>query len=87
MPFDCPSPEDDRGGFEVTPRFRAMIEERIAGLEEDANRDEAVIPLLAHKGHIRRQERLVEAQRAEAMRMRRFLDKARTRFPNPLISL
>ena len=86
MPFDCPAPEDGRGGFEVSPRFRAMIEERIAGLEEDALRDEAIIPLLDHSDHIRRQKRLVETQRAEAMRMRRFLARAKTRIPDPLIT-
>ncbi len=34
---------------------------------------------LESKDHIRRQRRLVAAQRAEALRMRIFLDRARTR--------
>lgn len=87
MPFDDPAPEDDCVGFEVSPRFREMLEQRIARLEEDASADEALIPLLENSDHIRRQRRLVNAQRAEAARMRRFLDKARSRFPNPLIKL
>jgi len=37
--------------------------------------------------HIRRQMRLVAAQRAEALRMRLFLDRAKNRFPRPMIAL
>lgn len=87
MPFDCPSPDDDSIEFEVSPRFREMIEQRIARLEGDALHDEAMIPLLDNGDHIRRQRRLVNLQRAEAARMRRFLDRARPRFPNPLITM
>jgi ribosome-associated translation inhibitor RaiA len=74
-------------GFEISPRFRQTIEERIAGLERDANHDEAQMDLLNDIDHIRRQMRLVAAQRAEALRMRLFLDRARTRLPRPLIAL
>lgn len=87
MPFDQPAPENDCGAFEVSPRFREMLEQRIARLEEDAAGDEAVLPLLENSDHIRRQRRLVNAQRAEAARMRRFLDRARSRNPNPLMTL
>lgn len=65
--------------YEISPRFRATIEERIKRLEEDATRDEALIESLEHIDHIRRQLRLVAAERAEALRMRLFLDRARTR--------
>ena len=74
-------------GFEISPRFRQTIEERIARLERDANHDEAQINLLSDIDHIRRQMRLVAAQRAEALRMRLFLDRAGTRLPHPLIPL
>jgi hypothetical protein len=37
--------------------------------------------------HIRRQLRLVAAQRAEALRMRLFLDRSKTRLPHPMIAL
>jgi hypothetical protein len=37
--------------------------------------------------HILRHTRLVAVQRAEALRMRIFLDRARTRLPRPLIEL
>lgn len=68
-----------REGYEISPRFRNMIEERIVRLERDANFDEAQIERLAEPDHIRRQLRLVAVERAEALRMRVFLDRAQTR--------
>ena len=73
--------------FEISPRFRRTIEERIARLERDAEWDEAQVAHLESGDHIRRQMRLVAAERAEALRMRIFLDRARTRLPRPLIAL
>ncbi len=49
--------------------------------------DEAQLDRLDDIDHIRRQMRLVATQRAEALRMRIFLDRARTRLPRPLIEL
>src|ERR1700733_176677 len=66
-------------GFEISPRFRQRIEERIARLERDAVYDEAQLTVLDDIDHIRRQMRLVAVERAEALRMRLFLDRARTR--------
>ncbi|MGD0914359.1 MAG: hypothetical protein ABR928_20900 [Terracidiphilus sp.] len=74
-------------GYEISPRFRKSIEERIARLELDAASDEAQIDRLEDLDHIRRQMRLVTAQRTEALRMRLFLDRARPRLPHPLIEL
>ena len=74
-------------GFEISPRFRRTIEERIARLEKDAEFDEAQVAALLNGDHIRRQMRLVAIERAEALRMRLFLDRARTRLPRPLIAL
>jgi len=68
-------------GFDISPRFRRTLEERIARLENDAERDEAMIAQLHSSDHIRRQRRLVAVERAEALRMRIFLDRARTRPP------
>jgi len=68
-------------GFEISPRFRRTLEERIARLECDAERDEAHVAHLVAPDHIRRQMRLVAAERAEALRMRIFLDRAYTRVP------
>jgi ribosome-associated translation inhibitor RaiA len=73
--------------FEISPRFRQTIEQRIARLEGDANHDEERIDLLNDIDHIRRQMRLVAAQRADALRLRLFLDRAITRLPRPLIEL
>ena len=74
-------------GSEISPRFRRTVEERIARLERDAMQDEAQVALLEHGDHIRRQMRLVAMQRSEALRMRLFLDRAKTRLPRPLIAL
>ena len=74
-------------GFEISPRFRRTLEERMERLERDADRDEAQVKLLADGDHIRRHMRLVAMQRFEAMRMRLFLDRARVRLPRPLITL
>jgi predicted ribosome quality control (RQC) complex YloA/Tae2 family protein len=74
-------------GFEISPRFRQTVEQRIARLERDAAWDEAQIERLEDIDHIRRQMRLVTAQRSEALRMRIFLDRSRARLPRPLIQL
>jgi hypothetical protein len=73
--------------FEISLRFRRSVEERIARLERDAENDEAQAYALADGDHVRRQMRLVAIQRSEALRMRLFLDRARTRLPRPLIAL
>ena len=73
--------------FEISPRFRRTVEERIARLEKDAAFDEAQVPLLEDGDHICRHMRLVALQRCEALRMRLFLDRAKTRLPRPLIAL
>ncbi len=74
-------------GFEISPRFRRTIEERIARLEKDAALDEAQLPLLTDGDHIHRHMRLVAVQRGEALRMRLFLDRARLRPSRPMITL
>jgi hypothetical protein len=74
-------------GFEISPRFRRTIEERVARLERDADYDEAQVARLVNGDHIRRQLRLVAVERAEVLRMRLFLDRARIRVPRPLIEL
>lgn len=74
-------------GFEISPRFRQSIETRIERLERDADQDEADAARLIDGDHIRRHMRLVALERAEAQRMRSFLDNSRTRLPRPLIAL
>jgi hypothetical protein len=74
-------------GFEISPRFRRTVEERILRLERDAEFDEKQIAQLADGDHIRRHMRLVAMQRSEAQRMRLFLDRSKNRLPRPLIAL
>lgn len=83
MAIQCAAHE----GFEISPRFRQILEERIARLERDAAHDEAQMDRLNDIDHIRRQMRLVAVERAEALRMRIFLDRARTRISHPLIEI
>lgn len=66
-------------GFEISPRFRRSIEDRIARLEQDASEDESRLGSIDNPDHIQRHTRLVAAQRFEALRMRIFLDRARIR--------
>ncbi len=73
--------------FEISPRFRQAIEARIARLEADAAADEAQVASLMDVDHIRRQMRLVVAQRQEAVRMKSFLDRTRTRPAAPMIGV
>ena len=77
----------DEKCFEISPRFRQIVELRISRLQLDAERDEQQIDRLSDIDHIRRHMRLVSMQRAEAERMRRFLDRAAARQANPLMSL
>jgi hypothetical protein len=63
------------------------MEERIARLEQGAEYDEAQLILLSDEDHIRRQRKLVAAERAEALRLRLFLDRAGTRLQSPMIAL
>ncbi len=83
MAIQCAAQE----GFEISPRFRQTLEERIARLERDAAYDEAQLDRLNDIDHIRRQMRLVAVERAEALRMRIFLDRARIRSTRPLIEI
>ena len=69
--------------FEISPRFQRTVEERIARLERDAEHDEAQVAQLVDGDHIRRRMRLVAIQRSEALRMRLFLDRSKTRLPRP----
>ena len=73
--------------FEISPRFRQSIEERIARLEHDADCDERMLADLDFEDHIRRHRRLIAVQRAEALRMRLFLDRSKTRLSRPMIAL
>ena len=64
--------------FEISPRFRQSIEERIARLERDADYDQEQLIFLSDPDHLRRHNRLVMMQRSEALRLQIFLDRAKT---------
>ncbi len=83
MPTSLPNCDS----MEISPRFRKTVEDRIAGLERDAATDELNLVHLHHEDHLRRHRKLIAMQRAEALRMRLFLDRARTRLPRPLVEL
>lgn len=77
-------PDTSEECFEISPRFRQSLEERITRLERDAANDEEQVRSLTHPDHIHRQMRLVAAERTEALRMRLFLERSRQRLPLPI---
>jgi len=79
--------QNNTESFEISPRFRHSIEERIARLERDAEQDEKMLIHLDNNDHIRRHIALIAIQRSEALRMRIFIDRARTRLPRPMIAI
>ena len=74
-------PPDSRleEGLEISPRFRRTLEERIARLDRDAQQDHEQLAWLENPDHIRRHRRLIAAECAEALRLRIFLERSRTR--------
>ena len=81
MAIQCAAQE----GFEMSLGFRKAIQEHIAHLESNATRDEAQLNRLNDIDHVRRQMRLVAVQRAEALRLRIFLDRADAGISRPLL--
>ena len=73
--------------YEISNRFRRLIQLRIDRLETAAALDEAAVKLLENSDHVRRHMRLVCAEREEAARMRRFLERSGTRMPRPTPAL
>ncbi len=76
-----------KDSFEISAKFRQSIQDRIVRLERDADYDEAQIALLYNSDHIRRQKRMVAVERAEAMRMRAFLERSQGRDQKPSVAL
>lgn len=82
-----PRPFEAFDSYEISPRFRQSLEERILRLERDAAHDERTLAHLESEDHILRHRRLVAVQRTEALRMRLFLERSKQRLPRPLIAL
>jgi acyl-CoA reductase-like NAD-dependent aldehyde dehydrogenase len=72
--------------IEISPRFRRRLEEQMERLEQEANCDETRMGRLSDVDHLRRQRKLVTAQRAEALRIRQFLETVSTRFVEPQVA-
>ena len=73
--------------YEISPRFRNSLEDRITRLVRDADADELMLAHLECADHLRRHRRLIAVQRAEALRIRLFLDRTQSRMPRPFIPL
>jgi fructose-bisphosphate aldolase class 1 len=65
--------------YEISARFYRALQEEAMSLEADAKKDEAFAASLSHPEHVRRQNRLVRAQRERARDLRNFLAKAEIR--------
>lgn len=68
--------------FEVSELLGQMIRCRILELQLGASRDEKIIPSLLSRDHKRRQQKLVDQQRAEVQRLRHFLSNVNIREPD-----
>lgn len=68
--------------FEVSELLGQMIRCRILELQLGASRDEKIIPSLLSRDHKRRQQKLVDQQRAEVERLRHFLSNVNIREPD-----
>jgi hypothetical protein len=59
--------------YQISPRFYQALQAKATSLENDAQQDEAFASALDNPGHLERQNRLVQAQRDQASRLRDFL--------------
>lgn len=69
----------DREPYEISARFYHALQAKALTLEEGAQKDEVFASTLGNPGHLRRQHRLIQAQRDQAKRVRSFLAAARIR--------
>jgi hypothetical protein len=65
--------------YEVSPRFYAAMQAKALSLEANARQDELFAASLEDPNHRERQNRLVQAQREQAERLRNFLADTRMR--------
>jgi hypothetical protein len=59
--------------YHISPRFYQALQAKATSLENDAQQDEAFAATLDNPGHRERQNRLIQAQREQATRLRDFL--------------
>jgi hypothetical protein len=65
--------------YEISIRFYCALREKGLRLEAQAKKDELFAATLEHPGHLRRHNRLIQAQREDAGRIRDFLADTRIR--------
>jgi hypothetical protein len=63
----------DHEPYHISPRFYQALQAKALSLENDAQKDEVFASTLDHLGHLERHNRLIQAQREQARRLRDFL--------------
>jgi hypothetical protein len=63
----------DHEPYHISPRFYQALRAKATSLESDAQKDELFASTLDNPGHLERQNRLIQAQRDQARRLRDFL--------------
>jgi hypothetical protein len=59
--------------YYISPRFYRALHAKATSLESDAQKDELFASTLDNPSHLERQNRLIQAQRDQARRLRDFL--------------
>jgi hypothetical protein len=65
--------------YHISPRFYQALEAKALRLENDALKDEVFASTLENPGHLERHNRLIQAQRDQARRLRDFLAASQIR--------
>jgi hypothetical protein len=65
--------------YHLSPRFYQALQAKALSLENDAQKDEVFASTLDHPGHLERHNRLIQAQRDQATRLRDFLAASQIR--------
>jgi hypothetical protein len=63
----------DHEPYHISPRFYQALQAKALSLENDAQKDEVFASTLDNPGHRERHNRLIQAQRDQARRLRDFL--------------
>ena len=65
--------------YHISPRFYQALQAKALRLENDALKDEVFASTLENPGHLERHNRLIQAQRDQARRLRDFLAASQIR--------
>jgi hypothetical protein len=69
----------DHEPYHLSPRFYQALQAKALSLENDAQKDEVFASTLDNPGHLERHNRLIQAQRDQATRLRDFLAASQIR--------